>query len=151
METGPLERIARAFAAIPAPAGNHGHPFHQPPSSAPTNAFSETRAAQTSTNDPLKVQLQLVDFESVPTFLDFLGAFGGRVRELSLVNVAIGGGGGVGKDSVEHRCLPEIESVYLGYDGGLLGSLAFSFPLPPPFEIREPTALSHFCRLTDTD
>lgn len=120
-----LERIGRAFATISsANPSHHGSLPNQSFSSPSTNAFPETRA---HAGDPLKVHLELVDFPSALTFLDFLGSFGGRVRELSLANVVIGGDD---KDDIRGRFLPEIESVCLGYDGGLFGSFISSF-LPP--------------------
>jgi len=94
-----LEKIGRAFAASSA------------------NTLSGTRIEQRSSGDPLKLCLELVDFDSIPAFLDLLGSFGGRVRELSLTSVTFGGGGN-GKGDVERRCFPGLESVSLGYDGG---------------------------------
>lgn len=98
MQANGLEKIGRAFAATSA------------------NAFSG-RIGRGYTGDPLKLSLELVDFDSIPAFLDFLGSFGGRLRELSLADVNFGGGG-YGKDDIEGRCFPGLESVSLGYDGG---------------------------------
>ena len=94
-----LEKIGQAFAA----------PY--------VNALFGTQTGQRSAGDPLKLHLELVDFDSIPAFLDFLGSFGGRLRELSLTSVTFGGDG-TGKDGVEGRCFPGLESVSLGYDGG---------------------------------
>jgi hypothetical protein len=112
-----LEKIGRAFAAIPATTGHHDHPSSQPFSSVSTNSLSETRLEQTRTGDPLRLHLELVDFDSVRTLLDFLGSFGGRLRGLSLASATCGGVGDW-RDQVEGRCFPELESVCLGYDGG---------------------------------
>ena len=98
MQANGLEKIGRAFAATSA------------------NALSG-RIGRGYTGDPLKLSLELVDFDSIPAFLDFLGSFGGRLRELSLADVNFGGGG-YGKDDIEGRCFPGLESVSLGYDGG---------------------------------
>jgi len=98
METNGLEKIGRAFAATS------------------LNAPSGTRVGQRYCGDPLKLHLELVDFDSIPAFLDFLGSFGGRLRELSLASVTFGGGGN-GKDDIQGRCFPGLESVSLGYDG----------------------------------
>ena len=107
MQATGLEQIARAFVVPSAVACHHHHPDSQPLSTHPP------------TGDPLKLHLELVDFDSVNTFLDFLGSFGGRLRELSLASVTLGGGdGGNGKGGVGERCLPGLESVCLGYDGG---------------------------------
>lgn len=106
-----LERIGQAFA------GHHCLPVNPPPSS--VSAGSETRTGQTVTGGSLKLHLELVDFDSVPAFLDFLGSFGGRLRELSLTSVSLGRwDGNNGKGDVEGRCLPGLESVCLGFDGG---------------------------------
>ena len=96
MQANGLEKIGRAFATTP------------------INALSGT---QRYAGDPLKLYLELVDFDTVPAFLDFLGSFGGRLRELSLASVTFGGGGNW-KDDIEGRCFPGLESVSLGYDGG---------------------------------
>ena len=109
MEVHGLEKIGRAFATT---FCHH----NQPPSSVSTNPLSETRIEQRPGGDPLKLCLELVDFDSVRTFLDLLGSFGGRLRELSLVSVSVQGGNG--KDAIEGRCFPGLESVCLGYDGG---------------------------------
>lgn len=118
MQTIGLERLGRAFAATSATAGHHNHPSDQPLPSTSTNASPETRAEPTHTSGPLKLHLDLVDFDSVHTFLDFLDSFGGRLRELSLSNVTLGEGGGIGKDDIKGRFFPGIEKVCLGYDGG---------------------------------
>lgn len=112
-----MEQIGRAFAAIPS---NQCNPPNQPSSSASTAAFSETRVGQTPTSDPLKLHLELVGFSSVHKFLDFLGSFGSRLRELSLSQVIFdrARGGGNGKVDIQGRFLPGIECVCLGYDGG---------------------------------
>ena len=123
MQAKGLERIGQAFAAAPEIAGNHCLPVNPPSSSVPAN--SETRTGQTA----LKLHLDLVDFDSVPAFLDFLGSFGGRLRELGLTNVSLGRWDeSKGKGGIEGRCLPGLESVCLGLDGGLFGSLESSFP-----------------------
>jgi hypothetical protein len=109
MQTNGLEKIGRAFAAT-------SHPPNQPSPSASTNVLPEMRMEQRCTGGPLKLHLELVDFDSVCAFLDFLGSFGGRLRELSLASVSVGGDGS-GKD-VEGRSFPGLESVSLGYDGG---------------------------------
>ena len=111
-----LEQIGRAFAA------------DQPVSSVSTHRLSETQTERAPTGDPLKLHLELVDFDSVRAFLDLLGSFGGRLRELSLASVTIGGDGGNGKSDIEGRCFPGLKSVCLGYDGGLFGSFESSFP-----------------------
>jgi len=98
MQADGLERIGRAFAATS------------------LNALSG-RIGQRYTGDPLKLCLELVDFDSVPAFLDLLGSFGGRLRELSLTSVTFGDGGN-GKGDIEGRCFPGLECVSLGYDGG---------------------------------
>ena len=113
-----LERIGRAFSTIPANSTHHGSLPDQQLSSASRNAFLETRGRQTPTNDPIRVHVELVDFESVHTFLNFLGSFGGRLRELSLSSVMFGNGGGLGEGDVPSRVFPGIESVYLDYEGG---------------------------------
>ena len=96
MQANGLEQIGRAFATTTSTAVG----YHYPPA------------------NPLKLHLELVDFDSVRAFLDFLGSFGGRLRELSLSSVSLGGGDdGNGKKDVEGRCLPGLESVCLGYDG----------------------------------
>ena len=109
-ETHGLEKIGRAFAT----SSSTGH-RNQPSSSASTSAPSETRVEHRHTSDPLKLHLELVDFDSARTFLDLLGSFGGRLRELSLTSVTVEGGNG--KDATEGRCFPGLESVCLGYDG----------------------------------
>jgi len=109
-----MEQIARAFATISTNSTHHAHLPNHP--SASMDAFAETRAGQTPTNGPLKVHLELVDFGSVHTFLDFLESFGGRVRELSLLKVAFGGGGGNEENDIWRRSFPGIQSVYLDYD-----------------------------------
>ena len=119
-----VERIARAFAPT---SYNTSNPPNQTLS---PSALSEMRTGQASTNDPLKVHLDMVDFESIHTFLDFLECFGGRLRELSLSNVCFEGNGGNGKGDFRDRCLPGIECVYLGYEGEQFGSLESSFSLP---------------------
>lgn len=118
MQSAGMEQIGRAFAAVPVNDSHHSYPTNPPLSVASTTtAISETRTSQSSGSDPLKVHLELVDFESVRTFADFLGSFGGRLRELSLSNVAFGGDGGTGKGGIDDACcLPGIECVYLGYD-----------------------------------
>lgn len=100
MQSTGLEQIGRAFAA------------DQPVSSVSTHKLSETQA------DPLKLHLELVDFDSAHAFLDVLGSFGGRLRELSLANVTIVGGDGNGKSDTEGRRFPGLKSVCLGYEGG---------------------------------
>ena len=110
LQANGLEQIGRAFVTTSAAAG-----YHCPPAN---SSSVSARAEQTPSRSPLKLHLELVDFDSVRAFLDFLGSFGGRLRELSLVGVCLGGGGGNGKDDIEGRCLPGLESVYLGYDGG---------------------------------
>lgn len=110
MKVDGLEKIGRAFAAP-------SHTSHQSLSSVSTDALPESRIEQRYVGDPLKVHLELVDFDSVPNFLDFLGSFGGRLRELSLMTVTFRGSGN-GKVDVGGRCFPGLESVYLGYDGG---------------------------------
>lgn len=114
-----MEQIGQAFAAMPANPSHHGHPLSQSMSTTAVsmNAPPESLVGQTPTNDPLKVHLELVEFGSFHTFLDFLGSFGGRLRELSLTKV------GFGRDDerrgdTRHRSFPGIECVYLGYDGG---------------------------------
>jgi hypothetical protein len=109
-QTNGLEKIGQAFAT----AGHNNHPSNLPLSSVSAN--SETRIEQTHPGGPLRLHLELVDFASVPAFLDVLGAFGGRLKELSLTSVTFGSG--QRKDDVEGRCLPGLESVCLGYDGG---------------------------------
>ena len=127
MQANGLERIGQAFAAASAIAGNHCLSVDPPSSSVSANP--ETRTGQTVTGGPLKLHLDLVDFDSVPAFLDFLGSFGGRLRELNLTNVSLGRwDGSNGKGGIEGRCLPGLESVGLGFDGGLFGSLQSSFP-----------------------
>ena len=112
MQTNGLEQIGRAFATTSAAVGHHYPPVNQPSS-------VSAQAEETSNGDPLKLHLELVDFDSVRAFLDFLGSFGGRLRELGLACVRLGGGdGGNRKDVIEGRCLPGLESVCLGYDGG---------------------------------
>lgn len=113
MRSTGLEQIGRAFAA------------DQPVS---THRLSETQKERATTGDPLKLHLELVDFDSARAFLDLLGSFGGRLRELSLTSVTIGGDGGNGKSDIEGRCFPGLKSVCLGYDGRLFGSLESSFP-----------------------
>jgi hypothetical protein len=114
MQAKGLERIGQAFAAASATAGHHSL-LVNPQSS----VNSETRPGQTVAGGPLKLHLDLVDFDSVPGFLDFLGSFGGRLRELSLTNVSLGRwDGNNGKGDIEGRCLPGLESVCLGFDGG---------------------------------
>ena len=98
MQASGLEKIGQALAAT-------------------SVSLSGTRIGQRYTGDPLKLSLELVDFDSIPAFLDFLDSFGGRLRELSLASVTFGGGGN-GKDDIEGRCFPGLESVSLGYDGG---------------------------------
>ena len=112
-----MDQIGRAFAPISQTAGGHDHSPNQPLSSALTNAFSETRAGQAPANDPLKINLEQMEFESVHKFLDFLESFGGRVRELSLSGVTFGGLDDDGEGDFRDRCLPGIESVSLGYEG----------------------------------
>ena len=113
MHVDGLEQIGQAFATASTAAGHHYPPPNQPPSSV------SARAEQTLRGDPLKLHLELVDFDTVPAFLDFLGSFGGRLRELSLTSVSFGGGnGGPRKDDIEGRCLPGLERVCLSYDGG---------------------------------
>jgi hypothetical protein len=107
-----LERIAQAFATTTTAVCHHCLPTNQPPSSGSAHSLSETRPEQS----PLKLSLEFVEFDSVRAFLDLLGSFGGRLRELSVTG--IGFGGSSGKDAVEGRCLPGLERVCLGYDGG---------------------------------
>ncbi|KAF9646444.1 hypothetical protein BDM02DRAFT_3118676 [Thelephora ganbajun] len=116
MQATGLEKIGQAFADISVIAGHHTHPSNRPLSSATTSTPPEARVEQIPTGDPLKLHLELVDFESVHAFLDFLGSFGGRLRELSLASITLGGGRGNGKDNVEGRYLPGLECVCLGYD-----------------------------------
>ena len=105
MQATGLEQIARAFVVPSAVACHHHHHLDSQP--------------LPPTGDPLKLHLELVDFDSVNTFLDFLGSFGGRLRELSLASVTLGGGDdGNGKGGIGGQCLPGLESVCLGYDGG---------------------------------
>lgn len=111
-----MDRIGRAFAPILQTAGDHGDSPNQPLSSALTNAFSETRVGQAPANDPLKLHLEQIEFESVHKFLDLLESFGGRVRELSLSGVTFGGPGGDREGNFRDRCLPGIECVSLGYE-----------------------------------
>ena len=116
MQTTGLEKVARAFATTPATPGHHNHPSDQPLSLASANAPPEARVEPTHASGPLKLHLDLVDFDSVHTFLDFLGSFGGRLRELSLASVTLGGGNR--KEDLKGRFLPGLERVCLGYDGG---------------------------------
>ena len=111
-----LEQIGQAFAA---PSATTGHQYHLANQSSSTYTLSEARTEQTPTGDPLKLHLEFVNFDSVRVFLDFLGSFGGRLRELSLASVGLGrGGDGNGEDYVGGRCFPGLESVFLGCDGG---------------------------------
>ena len=113
MHANGLEQIGRAFTTASTAAGPHYPPPNQPSSSI------SARAEKTPRGDPLKLHLELVHFDSVRAFLDFLGSFGGRLRELSLASVSLGDGdGGPRKDDIEGRCLPGLESVCLDYDGG---------------------------------
>lgn len=83
------------------------------------NTLPEARVGQSPTSDPLKIHLEMVDFESIHAFLDFLGSFGGRLRELSLASVGFGrNGDSIRKDDIRGRFLPGIECLYLGHDGG---------------------------------
>jgi len=113
MRTNELKTIGQAFAD--SSAGHQDHPSSQPLSPAPTNTLSETRTEQTYIRDPLKLHLEFVNFDSVGTFLDLLESFGGRLRELSLASITFGRNE---RGDVKGRCLPGLESVCLGYDGG---------------------------------
>ena len=108
-----MQQIGRAFAAISAVPSHHGHECLPNKPSTSTNTLPETKP----TSDPLKLRLDLVDFESVHTFLDFLESFGERLRELSLKRVGFGGGGD-GRNDITGRFLPGIKSVCLNRDGG---------------------------------
>ena len=133
MQVHGLERIGRAFATTTTTtttsAGHHNQPSNQPRSSVPPNRLSETGIEQKYISDPLKLHLDLVDFDSVRTFLDFLGSFGGRLRELSLSSVTFGDGGS-GKDAIKGLCFPGLESVCLDYGGGYSGPLIIHFHSP---------------------
>ena len=111
LQANGLEQIGQAFVTTSAAVGHHCPPAN-------SSSSGSARAEQILSRSPLKLHLELVDFDSARAFLDFLGSFGGRLRELSLVGVGLGGGGGNGKDGIEGRCLPGLESVHLGYDGG---------------------------------
>ncbi|KAF9777428.1 hypothetical protein BJ322DRAFT_574810 [Thelephora terrestris] len=143
-----VEEIARAFAPI---SHNPSHSLDQTPSSTSTSALSETRTGPASTSDPLKVHLDMVDFESVHMFLDFLESFGGRLRELSLSNVGFGGDDGKGRGDFRGRRLPGIESVCLGFeavvkpkvpglDGPTMGNTDGLFGAPDVCDILESIA-----------